>query len=88
MAWRDMQDGNVELYYAILNILDWYTKDGKRFKTEMGVHLKVMKCLDALEELSDITPQDIAEANDCGECHGWTAVMSEFEKQWKNGERK
>lgn len=86
-VWRDMQDGNVELYYAMVNILDWYCKDEKRFNTPIGTHSRVMKALEALEELSDITPQDIAEANDCGQVFSWTSLMSEFETLWKNGER-
>ena len=87
MSWHDMDNGNIELYYAMVNILDWYCKDKKRFNTPVGTFIKVTRALGALEELSGIHPQDIADANDGGEVYGWTGLMGSFEKLWEKGER-
>lgn len=78
---------NPELYYAIVNILDWYTKDKKCYESDIGTHNRVMKCLTTLQELGHIDIEDISDANDCGKCESWTELIYEFAKLWENGER-
>lgn len=84
-GWRDMDNGNVELYYAMVNVLDWY---GKKNIDDWGVSMTIQRILEDIESLSeDNTPQAVGDANDCGECRMWTDVMKGFRELWKNGER-
>ena len=83
-GWRNMDDGNVEIYYAMVNVLDWWGKQsGKREKP-----IETMRVLTNLQKLSpDNTPQAVGDANDCGECKTWWDVMRGFTEAWKNGDR-
>jgi hypothetical protein len=86
-GWRDMDNGNVELYYAMVNVLDWLTKSNENYY-EFKSNMAVMETLNTLGILSEITPQEIGEANDCGaDCKTWADVMVRFRELWENGER-
>ena len=84
-----IMEGNAELYYAIVNVIDWFTKDKKRMEDPHGFEFdRVIKTLETLGELGRIYPDEVADANDCGEkCETWNAVIYAFEKLWENGER-
>ena len=82
-SWREMDNGNIELYYAIINILDWYGKEERKLYTDIDM----IEILSLLGNMGGFTPEEIGDANDCGECHSWIALANSFRELWKNKER-
>ena len=78
-----LYDGNIyaNFYYILMNKLDEWALSGhfpgKNQKLE----------LDGLLAKSDSTIEDIADANNCGECHTWEDLISALHIQFENGER-
>lgn len=68
-------------YYEIMNILD-----------EHAIHNRpltlpdIMK-LHALAKENGHTIEDIADANNCGECHDWNDLLAALKEQFASGER-
>ena len=80
----------MELYYAIVNILDWYTKEDRSKGSDLEnikQHMKVLNTLIALGDLGDHKPSEVADANDCGKCNTWEELITAWRELWKNGER-
>ena len=71
----------MELYYAIMNILDYYAKDEKYLESKMVYLLNYL----ALKE--NIQISDIADANDCGKCKTWPDVVKALSELYKTGDR-
>lgn len=71
----------MEIYYAIMNILDYYAKDGKYLESKMVYLLNYL----ALKE--NIQISDVADANDCGKCKTWADVVKALSELYKSGER-
>ena len=71
----------MELYYAIMNILDYYAKNHKRLDPYMKTFLNIL----AIK--GDITIEDVADANDCGNCKTWAGIVRALSEQFKNGDR-
>lgn len=70
-----------ELYYAIVNIMDWCGKNDKPFDYELYTAVMV------LAQKGDIDIDGFADANDCGKCYNWYQVAKAFRELWKKGER-
>lgn len=74
----------MELYYAIMNILDYIalnelSKDKKE---------NLYKSLDHLLSLLDgDTISDISSANDCGICNTWEEIVEKLRELFEEGER-
>ena len=79
-------DTNVELYYAMINILDWYGKKERYLTMEDEANLFDV-VLGMLGEIGDLKPEDVGDANDCGVCSSWKEVGKQFRELWKNEER-
>lgn len=71
----------MELYYAIMNILDYYAKDEKYLESKMVYLLNYLALKD------NIQISDIADANDCGECKTWPDVVKALSELYKAGDR-
>jgi len=78
----------MEIYYAIVNILDYLAKHEDINKSE---HKKLLKiCYDLLpylegKEIDNIAA--IADANDCGKCNDLETIIIRLRELYKNGER-
>lgn len=82
----------MEIYYAIMNILDYMALHEVSAETEN----KLFQVLDTLRE-SDIDFSDesktdyissLADANDCGaDCTSWEMVVSRLRELFEKGER-
>jgi len=68
-------------YYEIMNILDDHAIHNRPLTMP-----DIMK-LHSLAKENDITIEDIADANDCGDCHEWTELVAVMKEQFKSGER-
>lgn len=71
----------MEIYYSILNILDYYAKDGKELEPKM------IPFLDYLAAKDNINISDISDANDCGTCRTWDELVKAMTELYKKGER-
>lgn len=80
---EEQYDGNgaANFYYQLMNKLDEWALSGyfpgKTQKQE----------LDNLLAKADATIEDIADANDCGECHTWEDIISALHILFEHGER-
>lgn len=68
-------------YYEIMNILDEHAMHNRPLTMQ-----DIMK-LHSLAKENDLTIEDIADANDCGDCHKWTELVAVMKEQFKSGER-
>ena len=71
----------IEAYYEIMNILDEHAMHNRPLTMQ-----DIMK-LHSLAKENDLTIEDIADANDCGDCHKWTELVAVMKEQFKSGER-
>lgn len=69
----------MELYYAIVNIVDYLAKNGN--------DSKLYETLDTLLAMTDHTIEDIADANDCGGCSTWNELVDGIRELFETGER-
>ena len=74
----------MELYYAIVNILDYLAKH-KNLTEEKRMELYFI--LNKLLTTSGETIEDIANANDCGGCKTWIEIVDRFRELYTSGER-
>lgn len=82
----------MELYYAIVNILDYLAKN----ELEEYQVSKFMRIIDKLagelvrigwdESIQDAI-ESIADANDAGGCKTWKEIVETFRELYKTGER-
>lgn len=81
---EDNYDGNINanFYYRLMNELDQWALSG-RFPGKSH-----KQRLDGLLLKADATIEDIADANNCGECHTWEDLISALHIQFEHGERK
>lgn len=79
----EQYDGNAtaNFYYQLMNKLDQWALSG-RFP---GADAK--KELDNLLIKAEGTIEDVADANDCGECHTWEDIVSALHILFEHGER-
>ena len=68
-------------YYEIMNILDEHAIHNIPLTMQ-----DIMK-LHALAKENDLKIEDIADANDCGDCHEWTELVAALKDQFASGER-
>lgn len=72
----------MELYYAIVNIIDYHAKNKKKLDNKMK------ECLDTLLEHGDYSISDIADANDAGaDCTSWDVLVERFSELMESGDR-
>ena len=75
----------MELYYAIMNIVDYLALNKNNLsKTRRG---ELIHILDDLLDMRGDTIKDIADANDCGECHTWDQFIDAIREQFEVGDR-
>ena len=74
----------MELYYAIINILDYLAKHKYLSEEE---RMEMYSILDKLLTTSGETIEDIANANDCGDCKTWIEIVDRFRELYTSGER-
>ena len=72
----------MELYYAIMNIVDYLAIN--KYTPIKG---SLYSILDSLSHLAKVSIEDIADANDCGKCETWVELVEEIRKLHKSGER-
>jgi len=68
-------------YYEIMNTLDDLALNNK------PLMLPDIIKLHALAKENDLTIEDIADANNCGECHEWNELVAALKDQFASGER-
>ena len=71
----------MEIYYAIMNILDYYAKRHKALTPD------TIRILNSLASINGDEIPDIADANDCGNCKTWTGIVRKLSKQFDSGMR-
>ena len=71
----------MESYYEIMNILDDHAIHNRPLTMQ-----DIMK-LHSLAKENDFTIEDIADANDCGDCHEWVDLLAALKEQFASGER-
>jgi len=76
---------NMELYYAIMNIVDCWALN--KYNLSETRREKLRRILDDLLDMSGDTIEDIADANDCGECHTWGQLIDAIRELFDTGER-
>ena len=73
----------MELYYAIVNILDYIALHNMR-DDECKYLLNIVN---DLATIGNVNCLEVADANNCGKCPQWTDIVESFKKQYANGER-
>ena len=68
-------------YYQIMNILDDVAMNNK------PLDMQTIYRLQNLASEEGIAIEDIADANDCGECHNWKELVDCLREQFANGDR-
>ena len=68
-------------YYQIMNILDDVAVNNK------PLDMQTIYQLQNLASEEGIAIEDIADANDCGECHNWKELVDCLRDQFANGDR-
>jgi hypothetical protein len=71
----------MEIYYSIMNILDYYAKNDKYLESKM------IYILNYLALKGNIQISDIADANDCGKCESWSELVQALSELFKSGDR-
>ena len=75
----------MELYYAIINIVDYLAINTYTIsETRRG---ELIHILDDLLDMIGDTIEDIADANDCGECHTWDQLIDAIMELFETGDR-
>lgn len=78
-----MKEGCAELYYAMVNIVDYHAKN--RFE----LSLQMNTCLNYLSREAEINIADFGGANDVGyDCKTWDEVVDRFTVLFDKGERR
>lgn len=74
-----------ELYYAIMNILDFVALNHLKHEEE----LELYSILDRLQKFDPVglETESIADANDCGKASTWEEIVVELQKQFIKGDR-
>ncbi len=75
----------MELYYAIMNIVDYLALNKNTLNGKIRGNLIII--LDDLLEMNGSTIENIADANDCGECHTWDQLVNCIRELFEIGER-
>jgi hypothetical protein len=75
----------MELYYAIMNIVDYLALNKYSLSKERRADL--IYILDDLLDMRGDTIEDIADANDCGECQTWNQLIDGIRELFETGER-
>lgn len=71
-----------ELYYAIVNIIDYHAK------RKLKLDARMKEILDTLAEVGHHEISDIADANDAGaDCETWDELVTRFTELMEKGER-
>ena len=70
-----------ELYYAIVNIMDWHGKN------DIPLSYEMFKAVYQIALQGKIDCSSFADANDCGKCNNWYQIADAFRELWKKGER-
>lgn len=71
----------MESYYEIMNILDEHAIH------DIPLTMQDIMKLHSLAKENDFTIEDIADANDCGDCHEWMDLLVALKEQFASGER-
>lgn len=78
-----MREKCAELYYAMVNIVDYHAKNHFELSNEMNA------CLNYLSREAEISMADFGDANDIGSnCETWDEVVYRFMKLFDKGERR
>lgn len=72
-----------ELYYAIVNILDYLALN----EVCQVRRIELLKTCDTLLPYTGSEISDIADANDCGSCNDWDTLIIELRKLHESGDR-
>ena len=75
----------MELYYAIINIVDYLALNKNNLSEARRGDL--IHILDDLLNMRGDTIEDIADANDCGECQTWDQLIDAIRELFETGER-
>ena len=75
----------MELYYAIMNIVDYLALNN--YNLSQTRREKLIHILDDLLDMREYTIEDIAYANDCGECHTWDQLIYAIRELFETGDR-
>jgi len=75
-----MNNPEMEIYYAVVNLIDWYVAQQKDRDS-------VEQILKTIESVTGISPAEVGEANDCGLCATWGEVIDGFVELTEAGER-
>lgn len=73
-----------ELYYSIMNILDYLALNEVR----QVQRTELIKICDTLLPYIDSNISDLSDANDCGLCNTWDEFIIELKKLHESGDRK
>lgn len=79
-----------EIYYAIINILDYIAKNSKKDINDFDADLLCIcsKLLPYIEGENSIEKiRAIADANNCGFCDSFEKIIMSFQEQYELGER-
>lgn len=79
-----------EIYYAIINILDYIAKNSKNNINAYNADLLYIcsKLLPYIEGENSIDKiRSIADANNCGVCNSFEEIVMSFQEQYELGER-
>lgn len=71
----------IETYYQIMNILDDIALGNRYLTTTELIQLQ------DLSAEGEHSIEDIADANNCGECHTWKELVDCLREQFTNGDR-
>ena len=74
----------MELYYAIMNIVDYLALN--KYNLTKTKRAELIYILDDLLDMSGDTIEDIANANDCGECHTWNQLVDAIRELFETGD--
>lgn len=72
-----------ELYYSIINILDYLALND----VNQDRKIELIKICDTLLSYIDSCISDLSSANDCGICDNWDDFIIELKKLYEIGER-
>lgn len=81
----EITTNTTSLYYATINILDYLALYGDVIpKTKKS---RLYRVLIYLQSITGDTVEDIADANDAGDCKTWNELVERFKELHKKGER-
>ena len=79
--------GNDEIYYAIINLIDFITKIPRERNISDTEEFHIRNTIAYLGEVGGIDIGAVGDANDCGNCRTWDEIIDGFKEQWRCGER-